>query len=149
MQSLQKITSVRFFNKDLEMIGEVRNYTSLIFIRRWETFGEFELHTKIQRPDLFQQGNYIMLDNDPYRSGIILEHNDDTDGYGVNSLEDITIKGFSLLYKLFGRWTIPPPANNGYYIWNSKPVEDIMYDLVRDSAVNPTNNKRKIPHLVL
>ncbi|QCT71518.1 Gp37-like protein [Eubacterium maltosivorans] len=149
MPGLQKITSVRFFNKDLEMIGEVRNYTSLIFIRRWETFGEFELHTKIQRPDLFQQGNYIMLDNDPYRSGIILEHNDDTDGYGVNSLEDITIKGFSLLYKLFGRWTIPPPANNGYYIWNSKPVEDIMYDLVRDSAVNPTNNKRKIPHLVL
>ena len=149
MQSLQKITSVRFFNKDLEMIGEVRNYTSLIFIRRWETFGEFELHTKIQRPDLFQQGNYIMLDNDPYRSGIILEHNDDTDGYGVNSLEDITIKGFSLLYKLFGRWTIPPPANNGYYIWSSKPVEDIMYDLVQDSAVNPTNNKRKIPHLVL
>lgn len=143
-----KITYIRFFNPDLEFLGEIRMYASLIFIRRWETIGEFEIHVKKQRPELFQNGNYIMLNNDPYRSGIIQYEKDDSDGYEPNSFKDITIKGYTLLYLLYRRITYPPETNNGYRVWTNCPMEDIMYDLVDENAINPIDTNRKIPHLI-
>lgn len=147
MQSLQKITSIRFYNEQLEMIGEVRKHTSLIFVRRWNTYGEFEIHFDKNRPELFKDGNYIMLNDDPYKTGIIKYQKDDSDGYSVNSFEDITIKGYSLLYLLSSRNTEPPQENNGYWVWNNKPIEDIMYDLVDNHAIHPKEKVRTIDFL--
>ena len=153
MQSLQNQVnpeiSIRFFNKDLEFIGEIDNFKSTVYVRRWETFGTFEIHLEEDRPELFVEGYYIMLNNDAYRSGIIQYYKNDSDGYEPKSQKDIVIKGYSLLYLLYWRITVPPATNNGYRIWNNKPIEDIMYDLVNENAVNPSDSKRKIPQLTM
>lgn len=153
MQSLQNQVnpeiSIRFFNKDLEFIGEIDNFKSTVYVRRWETFGSFEIHLEEDRPELFVDGYYIMLNNDAYRSGIIQYYKNDSDGYEPKSQKDIVIKGYSLLYLLYWRITVPPTTNNGYRIWNNKPIEDIMYDLVNENAINPSDSKRRIPQLVM
>lgn len=153
MQSLQNQVnpeiSIRFFNKDLEFIGEIDNFKSTVYVRRWETFGTFEIHLEEDRPELFVEGYYILLNNDAYRSGIIQYYKNDSDGYEPKSQKDIVIKGYSLLYLLYWRITVPPATNNGYRIWNNKPIEDIMYDLVNENAVNPSDSKRKIPQLTM
>ncbi|MSS93314.1 hypothetical protein FYJ53_05990 [Eubacterium sp. BL-380-WT-2B] len=153
VQSLQNQVnpeiSIRFFNKDLEFIGEIDNFKSTVYVRRWETFGTFEIHLEEDRPELFVEGYYIMLNNDAYRSGIIQYYKNDSDGYEPKSQKDIVIKGYSLLYLLYWRITVPPATNNGYRIWNNKPIEDIMYDLVNENAVNPSDSKRKIPQLTM
>lgn len=144
------ITSIRFFNRDLVLLGELRSYTSLIFNRQWTTFHDFEIHTTDKRKlPLFKSAEYIMINDDPYRSGIIRYDDDDTEGYRAKSLKDITIKGFGLLYKLYGRFTEPPADHDGYYTWTNTPVEDIMFDLVRLTATAPTKAAKKMPKLTL
>lgn len=135
--------NIIFFNKDLDFIGEVDEYPSLIFIRKWDTYGSFEIHVNEFNKDLFCKGNYIMLNNDGSKTGIIehIECNDD------NDIEDITIKGYSLLYLLLNRITIPP-TGSAYNTFNTY-AEDILIELVEFNAVNPTDMKRRIEHLTV
>ena len=71
--------NIRFFNKELDFIGEVDEYASLIFIRKWNTYGSFEIHINVFYKELFVKGNYIMLDKDGSKTGVIehIECNDD------------------------------------------------------------------------
>lgn len=142
LQEIEQPTSIRFYNEEREFIGEIDNFTSAVYVRRWETFGNFEIHFTEDRPDLFVPGYYIMINNDRYRNGIIQYYKNDSDGYEPKSLKDIVIKGFSLLYLLYWRLTEPPATNNGYWVWNNKPVEDIMCDLVNEQVVHPADPAR-------
>lgn len=142
LQEIEQPTSIRFYNEEREFIGEIDNFTSAVYVRRWETFGNFEIHFIEDRPDLFVPGYYIMINNDRYRNGIIQYYKNDSDGYEPKSLKDIVIKGFSLLYLLYWRLTEPPATNNGYRVWNNKPVEDIMCDLVNEQVVHPVDPAR-------
>lgn len=142
LQEIEQPTSIRFYNEEREFIGEIDNFTSAVYVRRWETFGNFEIHFTEDRPDLFVPGYYIMINNDRYRNGIIQYYKNDSDGYEPKSLKDIVIKGFSLLYLLYWRLTEPPATNNGYRVWNNKPVEDIMCDLVNEQVVHPVDPAR-------
>ena len=142
LQEIEQPTSIRFYNEEREFIGEIDNFTSAVCVRRWETFGNFEIHFTEDRPDLFVPGYYIMINNDRYRNGIIQYYKNDSDGYEPKSLKDIVIKGFSLLYLLYWRLTEPPATNNGYRVWNNKPVEDIMCDLVNEQVVHPIDPAR-------
>lgn len=142
LQEIEQPTSIRFYNEEREFIGEIDNFTSAVYVRRWETFGNFEIHFTEDRPDLFVPGYYIMINNDRYRNGIIQYYKNDSDGYEPKSLKDIVIKGFSLLYLLYWRLTEPPATNNGYWVWNNKPVEDIMCNLVNEQVVHPADPAR-------
>lgn len=131
--------SIRIFDKDINFLGEVDNYTSLFFIRRWEQYGEFEIHIR-KVNDLFSKGNIIALGKDKRNVGIIehIEIKEDTE-------DEIIIKGFSLLYLLNFRLTEPPPGK-AYHAFNTN-VEDIIIGLVKANAIDPLNQLRKIPHL--
>lgn len=142
LQEIEQPTSIRFYNEEREFVGEIDDFTSAVYVRRWETFGNFEIHFTEDRPDLFVPGYYIMINNDRYRNGIIQYYKNDSDGYEPKSLKDIVIKGFSLLYLLYWRLTEPPATNNGYWVWNNKPVEDIMCDLVNEQVVHPVDPAR-------
>ena len=133
--------NIRFFNKGLDFIGEVDEYTSLIFIRKWNTYGNFEVNIKHFDKELFAKGNYIMLGKDGDRTGII-EHIECNDGNG----EDITIRGYSLLYLLQHRITIPP-TGFAYHSFNAC-AEDIMIALVNSNAATPSDESRKITNLI-
>lgn len=133
---------IRIFDRDINFLGEVDNFTSLFYISKWETYGEFEFHIKNFNKELIAKGNIIMFGKDGNRTGVIehFEINQEDD-------EDITVKGFSLGYWFANRITIPP-VEYAYHRFNTT-VEDIMVALVKFNAVDPLDINRKIPNLVL
>ena len=133
---------IRFFDRDINFLGEVDNYTSLFYISKWETYGEFEFHVKGFNKELIAKGNIIMLNKDGYRAGVI-EYIEVT----KEGTEDITVKGFALGYWFSNRITVPP-VGYAYHTFNTN-VEDIMLALVKTNAVDPLDINRKIPNLIL
>ncbi|MGJ0908842.1 hypothetical protein CF065_18910 [Clostridium sporogenes] len=133
---------IRIFDRDMNFLGEVDNYTSLFYISKWETYGEFEFHVKDFNKELLDKGNIIMLGKDGSRTGVIehIEVNQEDD-------EDVMVKGFSLGYWFTNRITVPP-VGYAYHTFNIN-IEDIMLALVNANAVDPLDADRKIPNLVL
>lgn len=137
---MDKRVTIRFFDSDINFIGEIDNYNTLIYISKWKTYGQFEIHTAIPNERLFQEGHLILLNNDPRKTGIIkYVKMDDKDG------GEIQIKGFSLLYLLTQRITIPPAGRANHEFTNT-PAEDIIISLVNYNAVSPVDGKRKMQH---
>lgn len=134
--------NIRIFDKDINFLGEVDSFTSLFFIRKWETYGEFEFHLSNIDNTIIKKDNIIMINKDGNKAGII-EHIE----INEENKEDILIKGFSLLYWLTNRITVPPEGY-AYHSFNAN-VETIMIDLVNTNVINPLDIKRKIPNLII
>lgn len=137
---MDKRVSIRIFDKNINFLGEVDAYTSLFYIRKWNTYSEFEFHVSKMNTDLFKQGNIIMLNNDVYRTGIIeyIEDNEDES-------KDIIVKGLGLLNILSNRITVPP-TGYAYHTFNTN-IESIIKGLINSNAIDPVDSIRKIPLL--
>lgn len=140
MPDTNKRVDVRFFNKQLELIGDIDDYTALTYTRKWTTYNTFEMHVSNFDGELIRRGNFIMLNNDRYRSGIITYFEDNE-----RETNDITIRGFCPRFLLFERPTIPPNGQD-YDTYNTE-VENILIGLIDRNCVNPENGNRKIPFL--
>lgn len=134
--------SIRVFNENIDFLGEVDVFTSLFYISKWETYGEFEFHIKDLHEDLLKKGNIIMLNNDGNRAGVIEYIEIDQ-----KKEEEIIVKGYSLGYFLTQRITVPP-TGYAYHSFNTE-AENIMVALVNSNAVDPVDTNRKIPNLIL
>lgn len=131
--------NIRVFNRDIEFMGEIDDFTSFFFVRKWNTYGEFEIELD-RKLDILRIGNYIMVNNDPQRTGVI-EYINIKD----EESETVIVKGFSLSFLLSTRIT-EPPSGKGYDSFNAS-VESIMDLLVDHNCRLPTNSKRQIPRL--
>lgn len=127
---------VRFFDHDLNFIGEADDFTAAIYIPKWNTYGEFELYFPT-RKEYMAKDNFIIWDYDTRKNGIIKYISCDEEG--------VTLKGYSLLWLLTNRITIPPTGKEHDSL--SGTVEDVMIGLVEHNAVNPSDPARKIPLL--
>ena len=47
--------NIRFFDENINFLGEVDLFTSLFYTSKWETYGEFEFHVDINNTDLVKQ----------------------------------------------------------------------------------------------
>lgn len=132
------IRAIRIFDKDLNFLGEVDNFTSLLFTRRWNTYGEFEFHVIDFDKELIKKGNIIMVDNDESKCGIIeyIEINEEEG-------KDIKVKGFSLLYLLTFRLIVPPDGKEEQVY--SGFADEIMINLVKSNTL--LSGERKIENL--
>lgn len=132
---------VRFFDPDLKFIGEEDAYQGLEFISRWTKYGTFQIFVDKLTKQM-KVGNYIMLDNDRRKTGIIkrIECSDEEES-GV----PITIGGYTLLHLLTQRITYPP-AGLAYHSFYEN-AEDIICSLVTANAVDAADKKRNIPYL--
>lgn len=139
----KRMTNIRVFDKDLVFMGEVSNFGSLMFTRRFQNTGEFELH--LNRPNLmlFQNGFYIMIDNDPYMTGVIEYEFDNGDAYIIDQSKDFVVKGYSLAGLLFRRITDPVGTEDGYLRWSDKPAEDVMIELVKSQTTEAEDENRR------
>lgn len=136
------ISNIRIFDKDINFLGEVDDFTSLFFIRKWDTYGEFEFHlSKLDRA-LIKKGNIIMVNNDGNKAGII-EYIEIDEENG----EDIKVKGYSLLYMLTFRLTVPP-ENCQTHSFSNLEVGEIINTLVKVNSIN-TLNERVIDNLTI
>lgn len=130
---------IRFFNKDLDFIGEVDDFTSFIFNRKWFTYSNFQLVVEEFDKDLFQEGNYIVVNNDPYRSGQITK---------VNITDDtVTIKGFGIGFWFNDRITYPIDNKDTFYM--NDYAENIMYELTKFNAIDSNITNRNFQNLIV
>ena len=130
---------IRFFNKDLEFIGEVDDFTSFIFERKWFTYSNFQLVVEEFDKDLFQEGNYIVVNNDPYRSGQI--------NY-INVVDEtVTIKGNGLGFWFTNRITYPMNNKDTFYM--NDYAENIMYELTKFNAIDSNITNRNFQNLIV
>jgi len=139
----KRMTNIRVFDKDLVFMGEVSNFGSLMFTRRFQNTGEFELH--LNRPNLmlFQNGYYIMIDNDPYMTGVIEYEFDNGDAYIIDQSKDFVVKGYSLAGLFMRRITDPADTTDGYLRWTNTPAEDVMVELVKSQTTLAVDENRR------
>lgn len=122
---------INVFDKNMDFIGRINKYESLIYVRKWQTYGDFEIHVAKANPELFKSGNLIMLNNDFERCGVIQKNNDDE----YYKKREVVVKGYSLLFLLTNRLTVPP-TNEGYRTFNNAAVEDVIYSLVQENMID-------------
>ena len=128
--------AVRFYSTDFRFLKEV-DEAVVIWTGRWHTYGAFEIHLDKMEP-FVRKNNRVIFDGDEYKSGIIKYIFVDTD-------ESVTVKGFTLLYLLKDRITVPSSGQD--YVYYNDNIENIMVNLVKMNAVTPSDEKRKIPGL--
>lgn len=138
---MDKRVSIRIFDKDINFIGEVDAYTSLFYIRKWNTYNECEFHVTNYNKELFKKNNIVMLNNDTTKVAVIkhieVENSDK---------KEVLVKAYGLTRWFMDRITYPP-SGKSYDYYNTN-IEDIMLSLVNTNAINPVDTNRKIPYLV-
>lgn len=104
--------SIKILSRSFDLLAEIDTYTSLRFKRSWQSYGEFEVHLIGHNP-YAQIGNYIMLDNDVNKAGIIKAVLSKVSSEGVTT----TIKGYHLNGIMTQRIVLPyeDNANKGYF----------------------------------
>lgn len=132
---------IRILDLDLNFLGEVDDYTSLIFTRRWHKPGEFQIVMEsLKHIDILKKDNLIMLGNNPKKVGII-EHFE----YLEEDKNKVVIKGPAFKGILNRRITVPPPGIGYDYINDN--TETVIKTYVNNNVVNPADIDRKISRL--
>ncbi|KOR24206.1 siphovirus ReqiPepy6 Gp37-like family protein [Clostridium sp. L74] len=137
---------IRIIDKDFNLLGEIDDYESLIFIRRFSRVGEFELHINLEKNnvDKLQEDNLILLGAYFNKVGIIefMDKSTNEDGKEQLVIKGPTVKG------IVTRRLIIPPIGQGYD--NAKgSQETIIKQYVNNNTVNPVDKDRIIPNLVI
>lgn len=119
-------------------IGEINEFTHLLWPDHYAGYGTFELQAPVteENQTLLREGNYLWTGGT--NAAVIEIINSETDTKGQKKY---VIKGRTLEFLLSTRivW--------GTYSANNKPVSTIMYELVEQNCVNPSDSNRKIPYL--
>jgi len=138
--------SIRIISADFQLLGEIDDYESLQFIRRFYEIGEFELHINLDKnnTDKLEEGNLILLGNKLNKVGIIMhaEIEDDDNGSTTLIIKGPTLKG------IMSRRLIVPPVGLGYDSQTGSK-ETILKTFVNNNVVNPIDPKRKIPQVII
>ena len=132
--------NIRIFDSDINFLGEIDDYTSLVFTRKWADCHEFEFHINKWNEELYKKGNVILLGKDTDKAGVIKYIEDNENG----SEKEVIIKGYGLSVWLKDRVTYPP-SGQAYDTYNTY-IEDIIIGLITNNVVNPSDTNRIIPH---
>ncbi len=125
-------------DKNFDTIGSVALFQTLIWVRRYEKLGYFELHAPIGYFDLLNQGKYLYRKN-AVELGVISEVNYSQDENGSRSSY---AKGYFAEVLLTDRVVETTVTLNGN-------VEIAMRDLVTRTAISPSDEDRIVKHLRL
>lgn len=136
---------LRIISPSFQLVGEIDDYESLQFIRRFYKVGEFELHININKNDVdkLQEDNLILLGTSFNKVGIIMyvETEDDDNGATTLIVKGPTLKG------ILSRRLIVPPTNGDGYDSQTGAIETILKQFVDHNVVNPADALRKIPQV--
>lgn len=125
-------------NTSFDPLGQINEYTSLIWPDRFNGYSQFELNAPVNREnkDLIKKGNIIWCGGD--NAARIENIHVETKETGQKVFK---VKGRTLEMLLTTRicW--------GTYRCSNKRVSSAMYEIVTSSCVNPVVAERKIPFL--
>ena len=127
-------------NKSLITIGVIDTYDSVIWTKRCFSTGDFELYLPATPKNitLLQVGNYIYRSDDD--TVMIIEKVQITTDYENGNY--LTVSGRSLESILARRIIWKQTFYTGRF-------EDLIYKILNENAVNPTDTNRKISNLIL
>lgn len=138
---LEKQIQILVFKVDddtFENIGEVNQYNSLIWPDKFNGYASFELWAPItdENSEYFKKGNILWCGGDNAAVVEIVRSTIDDEG-----TKTFNVKGRTLEMILTTRiiW--------GTYNASNKYASTVMYEIVNQNCVNPTNASRKIPYL--
>ena len=138
---LEKQNQILVFRLDdtaFENIGEVNQYDSLIWLDKFNGYASFELWAPIteENSEYFKKGNVLWCGGDNAAVVEIVKSIIDDKG-----TKTFNVKGRTLEMILTTRiiW--------GTYNASNKHTSTVMYDIVKQNCINPTNTNRKIPYL--
>jgi hypothetical protein len=136
------VQPIRIMTPSFQFLGEIDDYESLQFIRRFHKPGEFELHINANKnlTDTLQEDNLVVLS--PKKVGVI-RHRE----LNRENTEQLMIKGYSLQGILSRRITVPPTGQA--YDKIRANAETVLKHYVRNNAVEPLDPSRVIPNLVI
>jgi hypothetical protein len=145
---LEKVP-IRIISPQFELLGEIDDYESLQFIRRFYKVGEFELHINVNKnnTDKLQENNLILLGSSFNKIGIIMHRENSYDQNGEPT-DTLVIKGPTLKGIMSRRLIVPAVDGNGYDSITGS-IETILKQFVDHSVVNPVDTTRKIPQVTI
>lgn len=121
-----------------ENIGEVNQYNSLIWPDKFNGYASFELWAPItdENSEYFKKGNILWCGGDNAAVVEIVKSTIDDKGTKTFNVKGRTLEMFFTTRIIWGTYN----ASNKY-------ASTVMYDIVNQNCVNPTNANRKIPYL--
>ena len=125
-------------DSDFETLGSIPLFRTLIWVRRSEQLGCFELYTSKNYFDLLNSGRYLYR-NDTEELGVIDEVNYSQDENGARE---------SFAKGNFAEKTLADRVIAGKMVLSGN-VEEEMRRMVYETAIEPTDSDRKIKHLRL
>lgn len=145
---------IRVIDPEFNPLDFISDYISFQFERKLFEVGSFELHLHPRPEDIdaLKDGNIIFTDS--RHAGIITDVQASCDKSGVK----LIVKGKQLKGILSQRVTVPDKRENGAYFGYVRypdkaspdvPSETIIKAYVDSQAVNPADENRKFPRLVL
>nr|WP_309099063.1 siphovirus ReqiPepy6 Gp37-like family protein [Fredinandcohnia onubensis] len=133
---------VRILTPSFQFLGEIDDYESLQFTRRFRKPGEIELHINLNKnlTETLVEDNWVFLTSK--KVGVIRHREIDRD-----NTEQLMVKGYTLKGLLSRRLTVPPFGEA--YDKARGNVESVLKHYVRQNAVSPIDPSRVIPNLVI
>lgn len=132
---------LRVLNKNFELIAIIDYYQSLMWCKRYNKVGAFDLQIIANKEtlSLLKMGNYIARDDDEsvYKiEAIEIDTSSDNNNY--------MIVGGSEIKNILHQRIVYETEK-----YSNKTVEDVMRGLVTNNVISPTNEKRKINNFYL
>jgi len=146
---INKKTPIKIYSPNIDLLGEIDDYTSFIITRKYNETGDFSLYInfdKLNAKYLLQKNNIVMVhgSSDKNDKAGIIKHAEITLDEEGNEI--IIAKGFTLDVILNQR-EIELQQNEEESVFIGKNTE-LIEKLVLENLVNPTNSKRKINNLI-
>ncbi|WP_026908960.1 siphovirus ReqiPepy6 Gp37-like family protein [Paucisalibacillus globulus] len=138
--------TIKLLSKDLEQLGELTEYVSLMFTRSWHEVGDFQLviHREANLANEIQKDCLIALNKNKVA---IVKHREIQLDQNGKATENWLFRGWTLKGLMDQRITVPP--TNLAYDNKSGNAETVMKHYIDKHFVNPVDPKRKMPNLVI
>lgn len=138
---LEKQIQILVFKVDdntFENIGEINKYSSLIWPDKFNGYASFELWAPIteENSEYFKKGNILWCGGDNAVVVEIVKSAIDDKGTKTFNVKGRTLEMFLTTRIVWGTYN----ASNKY-------ASTVMYEIVKQNCINPTNASRKIPYL--
>ncbi|MFS1511759.1 siphovirus ReqiPepy6 Gp37-like family protein [Chengkuizengella sp. SCS-71B] len=132
---------IKVMTPSFVFLGEIDDYESLQFTRRFQRPGEFELHINLNKnnTETLQEDHFIVLSTN--KVGVI-RHRE----IKQENTEQLMVRGYTLQGILSRRITVPPDGE-AYDKLNSN-AESVLKHYVRQNAVDSISS-RVIPNLIM
>ena len=125
-------------NTTFELVGEVNNFSSLMWCDKYNGYASFEIWAPItdENAELFKKGYFVWCGGDTAGIIEIVKSEMDEDGNKTFNIKGRTLEAILTTRIIWGTYT----ASN-------KNASTIMYEIVKNNCINNSQTNRNIPYL--